>query len=119
MLKNFSMTRGDSSAYTITFRQANGVAYNITGWTITFTLKSSYELPDASLTLQKVITVHSDPTNGISVLNLAPADTQLLPSRIYDYDIVVTTSGGDVYTLLKGKFDLQYDVTWGTAGTIP
>lgn len=118
MQKNFSMTRGDSSAYTLTFTQSNGSAYNITGWTITFTLKTSYDLPDSQKTFQKIVSVHTDPTHGISTLSLAPADTQLLPSRNYDYDIVVNT-GTDTYTILKGKFDLQYDVTWGTAGTIP
>jgi hypothetical protein len=119
MLKNFSMTRGDSSAYTLTFTQANGTPYNITGWLITFTLKTSYDIPDAQKTFQKIVSVHTDPTNGISILALLPADTAMLPSRIYDFDIVVQTTSGDIYTLLKGKFTLEYDVTWGTAGTTP
>ena len=118
MLKNLSLTRGDSGSWTITFKHQDGTPYNITGWTITFTLKTSFDLPDVYKTFQKIIISHTDPTNGISLLSLLPSDTALLSSRIYDYDIVVNT-GVDTYTLLKGKFDLQYDVTWGTAGTGP
>ena len=119
MLTNLALIRGRSGSWTITFKHQDGTPYNIIGWTITFTLKTSFDLPDSQNTFQKVITVHTDPTNGISILSLVPSDTALLPSRFYDYDIIVNTGGVDNYEILKGKFDLQYNVTWGTAGTGP
>ena len=124
MLKNFSLTRGDSAAYTLTFTNSNGTVIDISAWTILFTLKTSYDLPDTQATLQKKVGPgqHSDPTHGITILSFAPGDTALLPSRVYDYDIVILPNATDAYTILKGKFDLQYDVSWshttaGTAGT--
>jgi len=128
MLKNFALTRGDVGNYTITITDGN-TPYDISNWYVIFTLKTSYDLPDTDLTFQRIIGPgqHSDPVHGITTLTLHPIDTALLASRIYDYDLVVITDAGDPYTILKGKFDLQYDVNWdhttsgtaGTAATIP
>ena len=122
MQKNFTMTRGDTSSYTLTFKNASGTAYDITGWAVFFTLKTSIDKPDSEAALQKIITEHTTPLSGISILTLEPADTVNLEARVYDYDIQVKTAAGAVYTLLKGKFTLEYDVTRtvstaGTAGT--
>jgi hypothetical protein len=55
----------------------------------------------------------------VAAINLLPADTVDLPVQEYDFDIAVTTAAGNNYTVMKGKLDLQYDVTRtiGTAGT--
>lgn len=122
MIKNFTMTVGNSNAFTLTFTNKAGTALDITGWVIFFTLKTSHKKPDSEVSLQKIITTHTTPASGISALNLEPADTESLEPRTYDYDIKVKTNTGAVYTLLKGKFELEYQVTQttstaGTAGT--
>lgn len=117
--KNFSLTRGDSEDYIITFSHPGGTPYNITGWTIFFSLKTNFDLDDADASLRKVITSHTDPTNGITTISLVPADTASLEPRDYDYDVKILLSDGKVKTLLKGKFTLDYRVTTstGTSGT--
>jgi hypothetical protein len=107
------MVRGDSNSYTLVFDE-DGVVKNITGWTIFFTLKTNWQLPDSEASLKKVITVHTNPTAGTSVLTLAPADTSSLEPGIYDYDIQAKTATGDIYTVLRGKMTLDFDVTIGT-----
>lgn len=112
MLTKLSMVRGDSNSYTLVFDE-DGVVKNITGWTIFFTLKTNWQLPDSEASLKKVITTHSSPTTGTSVLTLLPADTSSLEPGVYDYDIQVKTAVGDIYTVLRGKMTLNYDVTIG------
>lgn len=36
---------------------------------------------------------------------------QTLLPLAYDFDIQVRTAAAEVYTVLKGKFDLEYDVS--------
>jgi hypothetical protein len=123
MITKLSMIRGDTRSYTLTFTKEDGSTQNITGWTITFTLKKNWQLPDSEASLQKIITSHIDAANGKSNLALFPADTKNLDPQDYDFDIQVLANTGtsgtasEVYTVLRGKFTLEYDVTFGTAGT--
>lgn len=53
------------------------------------------------------------------IVPLLPEDTVNLEPGEYDFDFAVRTSANETYTVLKGKLDLEYDVTKtaGTAGT--
>lgn len=117
-----TLTRGDTQTYTLMFKNALGNPYCLKNWTVFFTLKLSYELPDVQASLQKIVTTFSDTTSGtsgVATISLLPADTKDLEPGLYDYDIAVCTAAGESYTVLKGKLDLEYDVTQtaGTAGT--
>lgn len=121
-LRRLEMTRGDSKTFTLTFKNAAGVPYCLKNWVVFFTLKTNVDLEDAAASLQKVITAFADTTagtSGVAAIELLPADTVNLPVQEYDFDIAVTTAEGKDYTVMKGKLDLQYDVTRsiGTAGT--
>jgi len=121
-LKRLGLTRGDSQTYTLTFKKADGTLYCLKNWVVFFTLKTNHSLPDAQASLQKIVTAFADTTagtSGVATISLAPTDTVDLEPQEYDFDISVRTSANETYTVLKGKFDLEYDVTRsaGTAGT--
>lgn len=121
-LKRLSLTRGDSQTYTLTFKQADGTLYCLKNWVVFFTLKTNHSLPDAQASLQKIVTAFADTTagtSGVATIPLAPTDTVNLEPQEYDFDISVRTAANETYTIMKGKFDLEYDVTRtaGTAGT--
>ena len=121
-LRRLSMTRGDSQTYTITFTQSDGTPYCLKNWAVFLTLKTNYALPDSEAALQKIVTTFADTvagTSGVAVISLDPTDTVDLDPAEYDFDIAVRTSSNETFTVMKGKFDLQYDVTRsaGTAGT--
>uniref|UniRef100_A0A6M3LJL9 Uncharacterized protein n=1 Tax=viral metagenome TaxID=1070528 RepID=A0A6M3LJL9_9ZZZZ len=122
-LRRLSLTRGDSDNFGVTFKQSDGTLYNIKNWTVFFTLKTDYDLPDSAASLQKIITTFDDTTSGTSGsanIPIVPSDTGSLEEREYDYDIKVCVApGGENYTVDKGKLDLEYNVTksTGTAGT--
>jgi hypothetical protein len=129
-LKRLALTRGDSQTYPITFKTAAGVVYDISNWTVYFTLKENTDLPDSAASLQKVLVSGTNATmgfgtfgtSGIATISLYPSDTVNLTPKEYDFDIKVRTAVADataqVFTVLKGKFDLEYNVTRAsTAGT--
>ena len=121
--KRLSLVRGDSDNYGVTFKQKDGTLYNIKNWVVFFTLKTNIDLPDSQASLQKIITTFSDTTSGTSGsanIPIVPADTINLSIGEYDFDIAVCTApNSESFTVLRGKFDLEYDVTktTGTAGT--
>lgn len=121
-LRQLSLTRGDSQTYTLTFKDANGSPYCLKNWAVKFTLKTNPDLTDAQASLQKIVTSFSDSTggtSGVAQISLLPADTVNLEPQKYDFDIQVTTAANENYTVMKGIFTLEYDVSRspGTAGT--
>ena len=121
-LKKLSLIRGNNQLYTVTLRKADKTPYCIKNWVVYFTLNTNHTLPDSQASLQKTITTFSDSTGGTSVAASIPfyaADTANLTVMEYDFDIKVLTAASESFTVIKGKFDLEYNVTnsMGTAGT--
>ena len=121
-LKRLSLIRGDSHTYNLVFKNSAGVAYCLKNWVVFMTLKASWGVPDAAAALQKIVTTFPDTTAGTSgsaSIPFTPSDTSSLTPGEYDFDISARTAAGEVYTVMKGKFDLEYDVTVsaGTSGT--
>lgn len=120
--RRLSLTRGDTQAYTLTFQKSDGTLYCLKNWMVIFTLKTNWSLPDSEASLQKKVTTFGDTTGGttgVATITLDPTDTADLEPGEYDFDIAVRTAANETYTVLKGKMDLEYDVTRtpGTAGT--
>lgn len=120
-IRRLSLTRGDTQTYTLAFKGGTaGTAYNLKNWMIFFTLKPNWSLPDADpTTLQKSQLISVDTPLGIATVSLTSEDTiDMIPGE-YDFDIAVRTAANESYTVMKGKFDLEYDVTRvrGTAGS--
>jgi len=121
-LKTLSLIRGDSQTYTLTFKTAAGTLYCLKNWNVFFTLKTNHGLDDNRASLQKIITSFSDSTGGttgVAVIPIYPSDTKELDPGEYDFDISVLTAASESFTVMRGKLNLEYDVTrtLGTAGT--
>lgn len=104
------VNRGTTYAITVNYT-VDGAPADLTGATILFTAKTTEfdsDLTDSSAVIAKTITTHSDPTAGISLITLDPADTQSLdPDTEYRYDIKVVTATGDVYKLNEGVLKID------------
>jgi len=124
-LKQLTLIQGNTQTYTITLLNGPaGVPYCLKNWVIYFTVKTDPSLPDAQASFQKKITSFSDSTGGttgIAVIPIVPTDTIALNPQQYDFDIKVVTAANENFTVMRGKFDLQYGVTGtiGTAGVAP
>lgn len=110
-----TVDRGTTYAITVTYL-VDGVATNITGSTILFTVKSTEsddDITDSSALIQKTITSHTDATHGISTIVLTPSDTRSVTPGNYFYSIKIDIASDDVtvYELDEGKFILDGDPT--------
>jgi hypothetical protein len=120
--KHLSMIRGDNHTFNFVFNHRDGTPYCLKDWTLLFTLKTNYDLPDSQATLQKIVTAFPDTTSGTSGsadVTLVPDDTKDLTPGKYFFDFAVKTDNNESFTVLTGTFDIDYDVTrnTGTAGT--
>ncbi len=110
-----SVTQGDDVTYNLNFTDANGAVVDITGWTIFFTVKNSpEESADTNALISKTITSHTSPTSGLTTIDLSSTDTNI-PKDLYYFDIQVKTNTGKIYTVMKGRFEVTYDITRRTS----
>ena len=103
--------RGDTKPITLKFKDKDGNPVDITGATIWFTVKKSPADDDSLAVIQKEITTHINPTGGISSFTIEHLDTNNLELISYYYDIQLVDAGGNVTTVIYGKFKLLPDIT--------
>jgi len=104
-IANLIIDQGATFTSDITVKDANGNAFNLTGYTAEAKLAKGYASTRTRVTMTS--TIASDPTTGIVALSLTPAETASLdaPER-YVYDVEITqTSALVVY--LRGELQLS------------
>lgn len=109
-VQDITIFRGDTFPITLTFTTDAGVAIDITGYTVYFTVKRLQEDTDASAVIAKTITTHSYPTNGITSFILTAAETKVLRGSYY-YDIQIKDLTPYIFTILAGNFEVKTDIT--------
>ena len=103
--------RGDTHTITLNVRGVSG-PLNLTDSTVLFTVnKSKAPADDTSAVIMKTVTVHDDPTNGLTIIKLAPEDTKDIEPGNYWYDIQIKASNGDISSLPKARFEVVSDIT--------
>ena len=106
---NFSLIRGDDRTFALEFKK-DGVAIDITGWTVFFTLKKSTYDSDNDALIKKTVTTHTDPTNGKTEFSITNTETDALIG-IYYYDIQYKDTANKINTVMIGTMNFQEDVT--------
>lgn len=109
--------RGEDKSFTITFKDQNGAAIDLTGQTIRFDAKRSFKAADASLITKTSpaggITINNPATAGIITLSLAAADTATL-ADVYTfegvYDIGATDGQSKYRRLARGRLVVEHKV---------
>ena len=106
--KCLKISRRGTFSYEVIFKQ-NGAYYDITGWTIYFTVKTKMEDSDANAKIKKKITTHSDPVNGKSLISLTATDTNITAGR-YWYSIDYKDGDGNQGILFTGNLEVEEPV---------
>src|SRR4051812_2654727 len=106
---NFIADQGATLERVFQWTDEDGVAVNITGYTISMSIKSG------STTLLSCTTANSrfaltTPTSGIFTLTVAAADMGFA-AGVYQYDLFLTSGSGVVSRLLYGFFELREKIT--------
>lgn len=97
------IARGDDVSWTFSFEQSDGSAEDVTGWTLTLTIKTSHDDADADAAVQKSFQNTTDPTGGEIEASLTATETAALEAERYHYDFQVEYADGTVETLLIGR----------------
>lgn len=105
-----SVYRGDDKDWNLTFKNSNGVAINLTGSKIFFTVKKNRSDADSVALIKKDVASHVDAVGGLSKISLTHSDTAV-DVGIYFFDIQLVDGAGNVATVVAGTFVVTQDVT--------
>lgn len=111
-----SVVRGTDVRLDLTFKDAGGTAFDITGWTVFFTVKRRLDYSsDSGAVISEIVSSHTDPTNGRTTLSLSHADLAIAP-RGYYYGIQVVRADGQVSESEPLPFIVKPDTSFGITG---
>lgn len=110
---DFEIIQGDDETLKLTFKDENNAPINLTGYTVFFTMKKrpDDDADDSEAPLKKTVTVHTDPTNGITHIPLPSAETALLEARRYVYDFQLKDLSDKLTSTKYGVCEVIKDVT--------
>jgi hypothetical protein len=107
---NFQTHQGNDYAINFTFKNSAGVVVPITGYTVFFTIKKEKGDADADKVLTKTITEHSDPTGGVTTVNLTASETANLLGTYY-YDLKYKAQDTTIHNGLDGVITFEEQIT--------
>lgn len=108
-----SIVQGDDKVLTFTFKDAAGAAFNLTSYTVFYTVKKNLEDADAAALISGSLTV-ATPASGVGTWTLAAADTKYLLGE-YFYDIQTKDGSGKIVTLIVDTFEVLPEVSKRTS----
>ena len=110
---DFELIQGDDEAITVTFKDEDGVAIDITGYTVFFTIKKrpDEDSDDSDAIFKATITSHTDPANGITTIDI-PRDTMAdIEARRYVYDLQLKDTSDKINSSKYGVLEVINDIT--------
>jgi hypothetical protein len=108
---NVDLVRGDSKTFTLNFTSNGTTPIDISTWTIYYTAKRELKDGDANAVIRKIITVHINPTQGLTEIVLNNSDTQNLDTETFWHDIQVEDGNHKINTIICGQLNVLADVT--------
>jgi hypothetical protein len=111
---NATIDQGATFSLQVVYKDENGVAINLTGYTAALQVRQNYYDTTAVVSL-------SSPSNGITItgatgtinITMTAVQTGALDEGFYVYDLEITSSGGIVTRLIQGQFTVSPEVTRG------
>lgn len=93
MANDLSIYEGEDKIWTVTITDSSGNPIDITGYTFLFVVKENINDSDDDAIIDKEITSHSDPTNGVTEITINSSDTNNLSGKyLYDYQWLDTST---------------------------
>ncbi len=92
----------------------DGEPQDITGWIIYFSVKKRASMTDAEAIIFKTVTVHTNPTEGLSQINIDAVDTIDKAVGDYRFDLLFVDNTGERQSSETGLFILEQEVTDGS-----
>lgn len=105
---NLCITRGDTKSYTITVKDEQGNSLLEPGTKLWFTVKRGFSEPDSQALIALAYPISSSLSDYTITLDNNQTELDL---GSYYFDIQFMKSTGEIYTPVKGKLQITYDVT--------
>lgn len=104
--------KGATFSKVITYKDSNGNAIDLTGYTARMHIR---ETVDSADTILELTTENSRITlggvNGTITLSIADSDTTTITQKKAFYDLEIISSGGVVTRLIRGDITISNEVT--------
>jgi len=114
-MSKIEIIRGDDVALNATFKDDAGVAIDITGYTVFFTVKDNYtSTDDSAAIISKTVTSHTAPLLGKTSIALTNTDTNLAETDYY-YDFQLKDTTNKIASTQRGILAVTWDVTRRTS----
>jgi hypothetical protein len=104
---NFSYYRGDTNQFVVRPKNANGSAFDLTGYTAQFIIANRRGSTGTQYEAQAVV----DTVNDLVTCTILPGVGRSLSAGTFVYDIQITTGAANILTILTGSITITDDIT--------
>ena len=111
--QEITMYRGDTDTITVTVTDSEGAAFDLTDYTMRFTVKDKSTDPDSSAKIGPTDATIASPLTGVGIIAVSVTDSDL-KAKSYVYDVQITDTTHN-YTIVKDNFVITEDVTKETS----
>lgn len=106
-----SLYAGDDKPFEIRWKDDDGVAIDLTG----YTAKMQFKVSPCEVAVLTVVGTIAAPTTGVIVFTITGAEKQALiidcETTCYLYDVQLTAPSTDVETIVRGTVRIEEDIT--------
>jgi hypothetical protein len=109
---NFSYYQGDKYEFVLRPKQANGEAFDLSGYTGLFTVATARGNADAVIGESQEVDI--DANAGTVTVAIEPSFGTTLTGNSYLYDVEISasaSSGSNIFTLVTGTISITRDIT--------
>lgn len=107
---NLTLAQGSTWSVTLTYKDANGAAINLTGYSAAMQVRASHDASSAVLSLTSGAGLTLGGAAGTITISVAAATTATIEAGTYVYDLELTT-GSTVTRLVEGSLTVTPEVT--------
>lgn len=104
-------TQGSNYSVTLTYKDSNGAAVNLTGYTSRMQVRKVAPSPYAYLSLTSSSGITLGGVAGTVTINISAAALASIPAGSYVYDVELVSGSGAVVKPIAGSFSLTAEVT--------
>jgi hypothetical protein len=109
-IANLTVDQGTSFTSDVTVKDANGNAFNLTGYTAVAKMAKGFASTRTRTTI--TTTIAADATTGVVTLSLSSTVSAGLDAERYVYDLEITqTSSGNVTRVIEGIITVRPQVS--------
>ena len=109
-IANLTVDQGTSFTSDVTVKDANGNAFDLTGYTANAKMAKGFASTRTRTTI--TTTIAADATSGVVTLSLSSTVTAGLDAERYVYDLEITqTSSGNVTRVIEGIITVRPQVS--------